>query len=483
MAQTRTVTRYIASFAAVVAIAAVYRLLAQVNPTTVALTFLLLVLFVSAYWGFRLAAITSLLATAAFNFFFLPPYGTFTIADPQNWIALFAFLVTAIIASNLAERARREAAQAHQRRTEVERLYALSQSLLTAENTAELLNRIPSIVADTFGTDGAILRITSRDNTYKSHPNVALDGGKLRTTIARGEPALETRAAYIPLRIGVRTTGALAISGTPPSRETLDAIGSLIGIAIERANAVEEVTKTRALQENEKLRSALLDSLTHEFRTPLTGIKASVTTLLAQYDLQEDQKQELLTVIDEETDRLNRLVGEAAEMSQLDSGMFKLDKHPYPIRQAVEAALQESKSALQPHPVMISVPDNLPLVMMDCQRIAEVLVHLIQNAAKYSPPESPIQISAKAQGNNLICSVADQGSGIDSFEQSLIFDKFYRGRNQRYAAHGTGMGLAICKTIVEAHGGTIGVVSQVGKGSVFSFSLPRNGPDTNHAEI
>jgi two-component system sensor histidine kinase KdpD len=312
----------------------------------------------------------------------------------------------------------------------------------------------------------------SRDTTYKSHPNVALDNGKLRATIARGEPALEVRAAYIPLRIGIRTTGAVAIAGAPPSRETLDAIGSLIGIAIERANAIEELTKTRALQENEKLRSALLDSVTHEFRTPLTGIKASVTTLLAQFDLEEDQRQELLTVIDEETDRLNRLVGEAAEMSQLDSGVFKLEKRLQSIRQAVDSALDEVKTTIQPHPITISILDDLPVVMMDCQRIAEVLLHLIQNAAKYSPPESPIRISATLEGDYLVCSIADQGPGIDSFEQSLVFDKFYRGRNQRYAAHGTGMGLAICKTIIEAHGGTIGVVSQVGKGSVFSFSLP-----------
>lgn len=476
MARTVTIARYTASIATVIAITSVYRLLFHVNPATVSLTFLLLVLFVSAYWGFRIAAITSLAATAAFNFFFLPPYGTFTIADPQNWIALFVFLITAMLASNLAERVRREAAQAHQRRTEVERLYALSQSLLTATNTAELLNRIPSIVSETFGTDGAILRITSRDTTYKSHPSVALDSGKLRAAIARGEPVLEYRAAYIPLRIGIRTTGALAIAGAPPSRETLDAIGSLIGIAIERANAVEELTRTRALQENEKLRSALLDSVTHEFRTPLTGIKASVTTLLAQYGLDEDQRQELLTVIDEETDRLNRLVGEAAEMSQLDSGMFKLEKHPHPIRQAVDASLDELKAAIQSHPITVLIPDEIPVVMMDCQRISEVLIHLIQNAAKYSPSGSPIQISATMEGAYLVCSVADQGPGIDSFEQSLIFDKFYRGRNQRYAAHGTGMGLAICKTIIEAHGGTIGVVSQVGKGSVFTFTLPTGHP-------
>lgn len=466
--------RYIASIAAVVAITSVYRLLFHVNPTTVALTFLLLILFVSAYWGFRIAAVCSLVATAAFNFFFLPPYGTLTIVDPQNWIALFVFLITAIVASNLSERARREAAQADQRRTEVERLYALSQSLLTAETTLSLLNRIPAMVTDTFGTESAMLRITSRDTTYNSHPNVTLDSGKLRATIARGEPALEVRAAYIPLRIGIRTTGALAIAGSPPSRETLDAIGSLIGIAIERVNAVEELTKTRALQENEKLRSALLDSVTHEFRTPLTGIKASVTTLLAQCNLDEDQRQELLTVIDEETDRLNRLVGEAAEMSQLDSGMFKLEKGPHSIRQPVDSSLDELKTTIQPHPITVSIPDDLPSVMMDCQRIAEVLIHLIQNAAKYSPPESPIRISATVEGDYLVCSIADHGPGIDSFEQALIFDKFYRGRNQRFAAHGTGMGLAICKTIIEAHGGTIGVVSQVGNGSVFSFSLPWN---------
>ncbi len=474
MARTRTVARYIASIAAVVAITSVYRLLFHVNPTTVALTFLLLILFVSAYWGFRIAAVCSLVATAAFNFFFLPPYGTLTIVDPQNWIALFVFLITAIVASNLSERARREAAQADQRRTEVERLYALSQSLLTAETTLSLLNRIPAMVTDTFGTESAMLRITSRDTTYNSHPNVTLDSGKLRATIARGEPALEVRAAYIPLRIGIRTTGALAIAGSPPSRETLDAIGSLIGIAIERVNAVEELTKTRALQENEKLRSALLDSVTHEFRTPLTGIKASVTTLLAQCNLDEDQRQELLTVIDEETDRLNRLVGEAAEMSQLDSGMFKLEKGPHSIRQPVDSSLDELKTTIQPHPITVSIPDDLPSVMMDCQRIAEVLIHLIQNAAKYSPPESPIRISATVEGDYLVCSIADHGPGIDSFEQALIFDKFYRGRNQRFAAHGTGMGLAICKTIIEAHGGTIGVVSQVGNGSVFSFSLPWN---------
>ncbi len=472
MARVSVVWRYLITITVLVAISVFYHHLFHVNPTTVALTFLLVILFVSARWGLRIAGLAALVATAAFNFFFLPPYGTFTIADPQNWIALFVFLITAITASNLAERARREAAQAVQRRREVERLYALSQALLTAESRLQLLNKIPTMVAETFGTDGAVFRVINSDTTYKSSPDVALDTGKLRATMARGELNIEDLAAYVPLRMGVKTTGALAIAGQPFSRETLDAIGSLIGIAIERFNAVEELTKARAVQENEKLRSALLDSVTHEFRTPLTGIKASVTTLLDQFQLDDGQRHELLTVIDEETDRLNRLVGEAAEMSQLDSGSFRLDKHPFSIREAVDTTVGEMKSTLQSHPVTVDIPDNLPLVRMDAKRIREVLLHLIQNAAKYSPPESPIRIGAAIERNYLVCSVTDLGPGIDSFEQALIFDKFYRGQNQRYAAHGTGMGLAICKTVVEAHGGKIGVVSQVGKGAVFSFTLP-----------
>jgi two-component system sensor histidine kinase KdpD len=344
--------------------------------------------------------------------------------------------------------------------------------LLTAENASELLNQIPVLISRTFDLAGAALLVSATDTVYRSSPGIKFDPGKLKTTFARGEPSTEDAVSYVPLRIGVRTSGALAIIGNPQSRETMDAIGSLIGIAIERVRATDEVTKTRAMQENEKLRSALLDSVTHEFRTPLTGIKASVTTLLSDYQLDEPQRQELLTVINEETDRLDRLVGEAAEMAQLDSGMFKLDKKQYAIREAVQAAIEDTRPTLQAHPVDVEIGSDLPDVPMDFSRIREVLLHLIENAAKYSPPESPIRISAAVEGNRLVTSVADQGPGIDSFEQSLIFDKFYRGQNQRYAAHGTGMGLAICKTIIEAHGGTISLVSQVGSGSVFSFGLP-----------
>src|SRR4051794_31831644 len=199
MARARVFWHYLLSLTLVAAITTFYRHVFHANPTTVALTFLLVILFVSAYWGFRLAAIAAVIATAAFNFFFLPPVGKFTIADPQNWIALFVFLVTAILASNLSERARREAAQANQRRHEVERLYALSESLLTLESTLELLNRLPLIVASIFQAEGALLRIATRDTTYRSRPDVPLDSGTLKTTIIRGERMIEPRAAYVPL--------------------------------------------------------------------------------------------------------------------------------------------------------------------------------------------------------------------------------------------------------------------------------------------
>ena len=469
-AQTQAV-RYVVVVAAVGAITVVdFRL--HVNPTTVALMFLVAVLLASAYWGLRYAVVLALAATVAFNFFFLPPIKTFTIADPQNWVALFAFLVTALVASNLAERARREAERAKGRRREVERLYGLSQRLLASENVLELLDALPRYVQDTFSVGSVAVIAAGHPSIYRSSPDALFDESVLRSTLLRGEPITQEGVSYVPLRLGMRTVGALGVTGDELSRETLDALGSLVGLAIERARALEALSKHRAEQEHERLRSALLDSVTHEFRTPLTSIKASVTTLLSAATLDDQGRRELLTVIDEEADHLNRLVGEAAEMAQLDAGMFQLDLQPHSIQDALKPAMDDAKSSLENHPVEIIAAADLPNVRMDAQRIREVLMHLLENAGKYSPSGSPIKVTCEVNGDRLVINVADRGPGIDSFEQSLIFEKFYRGHNQRYTAPGTGMGLAIAKVIVEAHGGTIGVVSQLGSGSVFSFSLP-----------
>lgn len=469
-AQTQAVRYAVVAVAICVITAAGYRL--HVNQTTVALTFLVMVLLTSAYWGLRYAVVFAVGATAAFNFFFLPPIGTFTIADPQNWVALFAFLIVALVASNLAERARREAEGAEQRRREVERLYGLSQRLLASDNVLELLNALPKYVKETFSVGSVVAMAADHATVYRSSLDALFEESVLRSTLLRGEPITQAGVSYVPVRLGMRTVGALAISGGDLPRATLDALGSLTGLAVERARALQALSKNRAEQEHERLRTALLDSVTHEFRTPLTSIKASVTTLLSGAGLDDSGRRDLLAVIDEETDRLNRLVGEASEMAQLDSGMFKLDLQPHAIGDALNPALEDARGALENHPLEVAVDAGLPHALMDVQRIREVLMHLLENAGKYSPPGSPVKITSEVQRDQLVTSIADRGPGIDSFEQPLIFEKFYRGQHQRYMAPGTGMGLAIAKVIVEAHGGKIGVVSQLGSGSVFSFTLP-----------
>ncbi len=467
--------RYILATVAVAVVVYGYRGVHISNPTTVALTLLLTVLVVSAFWGLRVSVFTAVIATLGFNYYFLPPVGTFAIADPQNWVALFAFLITATIASELSARAQREATNAVERRKDVERLYSFSQKLLTSDNVVELLNLLPNYVVDTFDLKTAAIALPDRPDIYRSNADTGdVEAHDLQLVCSRGEPRFDPvrGLALMPLKMGVRTVGSLAVSGTPLSRQTLDAMSSLIAISIERVRAVENLSRTEAARESEQFRSVLLDSITHEFRTPLTAIKASVTSLLSNAQPDPAQERELLTVINEESDRLNRLVGEAAEMAQLEANKVELDLQPTPVRPVIDEALENSRSALAKHPVEVRVAAELAPVRMDECRIREVLMHLIENAAKYSPPDTPIHIAAEIRNRQLTVSVADRGPGIDDFEQALIFDKFYRGRNQRTRIQGTGMGLAIAKAIVEAHGGTIGVTSQLGHGSVFYFTLP-----------
>jgi len=334
---------------------------------------------------------------------------------------------------------------------------------------------LPQLVVESFACDAAAIFVAGRRDIYRSSADSReLNAEQLRTCAARGEPFVDPdkHQRYVPLRLGVRSVGSIGVSGGELSRETLEAIGSLIAIAIERAGAVEKLGRAEAAREGEKLRSALLDSVTHEFRTPLTSIKASVTGLLSGSNLDESQRRELLTVIDEESDRLDHLVGEAAQMAQLDANQVELHREPHRIQEAIERAVEESRKHLAGHPAEIVAPDGLPIVRFDLDRVKDVINQLLENAGKYSPPETPVRITAEAQAAYVVVSVADRGPGIDDFEQSLIFDKFYRGRDQRYTVQGTGLGLAIAKAIIEAHGGSISVTSQLGQGSVFSFTLP-----------
>jgi two-component system, OmpR family, sensor histidine kinase KdpD len=469
------ILQFPAAFGIVLAIALLYHKVLPVNATTAALTFLLAILAVSTVWGMAVAVAMSVAAMLAFNYYFLPPAGTFTIADPENWVALFAFLAVAVISSHLSTRARQKAADASARQRDVEKLYAFSQGLLESRNVMELVNRIPEQIVRAFEVGAAALLLADKQKVYRSGPVVPqLDTESLKTILARDEPVIDVAnsVCFLPVRMGVHPVGSLGISGTVLSRQTLEAIATLIAVAMEHARAVEQVGQTEAAREAEKLRTALLDAVTHALRTPLTSIKASVTNLISNPNLAAGQRQELLTIINEESDRLNRLVGEAAEMARLDAGEVELNVESHPIDHVITAALERCRPSLGNRVVHVNVAEGLPRIRVDVARASEVLVHLIENANQYSPPDQPITITAEASGDFVVTSVADRGSGIDDPERALVFEKFYRGKDQRYSVEGTGMGLPIAKAIVEAHGGTISLTSQRGHGSVFSFTLP-----------
>src|SRR5207302_5873609 len=365
------------SLVVVAGIVLLYRHVLKVNQTTVALSFLLAILAVSAVWGMAVSVFMSVLAMLSFNYFFLPPVGTFTVVDPQNWVALFAFLVTSITGSQLSSRIRKEADEAHQRRREVERLYSFSRQLLGEGNVIQLMNAIPNYIVESFEAGAAELFLPQKEKFYRSGYGAAhLDAEKMKTAFLRDEMTIESQQSlyFVPVRLGVRAIGSLGISGARLSRQTLDAVGSLVAIAIERARAVEQLSLTEAERQGERLKSALLDSVTHDFRTPLTSMKAAVTSLLASGKVAAPQAHELLTIINEECDRLNHLVEEAAEMARLEAGEVHLDLVPAPVEEIIDAARGHCKGALAGRRVNVRVADGLPPVRADLERAKEALV-------------------------------------------------------------------------------------------------------------
>jgi two-component system sensor histidine kinase KdpD len=441
----------------------------------VALTLLLVVLFVASSWGLRFAVITSLAAAACYNFFFIPPIHSFTVADPQNLLALVVFLITSVYASRVSDRIRAESRHARARQGELEVLYRLSRALLQADELVQLTNSIPASVVTATGAPTVIFYLLDGGRVYRAGADwpTPLDANELRNYANQTEITTidDGMVSIIPFRTGVRPRGVLMLRDVRLSTQTLEAMGGLVSISLDRARAAEEVTRAEAAKESERLRGLMLDSITHELRTPLTSIKASVSTLLAS-QLSPELTHDLLTVIDEESDRLNRLVAEAVEMAQLDTQEVKMDFSPQSLAQLVAEAMEGDAAVLAGHEVTVKIPPTLPKVNADPVWMKKVLANLLENAAKYSAAGTPIFIVAEARGDMVACSVADRGAGIEPLEQGLIFDKFYRSRNRAANTYGTGMGLAICRAIMEAHNGTISVTSQLGQGSVFTFTLP-----------
>jgi len=275
---------FVAAAVLLAAITLIYSRVIHVNQTTAALSFLLAILAVSAVWGMVVSLVMSVAAMLLFNYYFLPPIGTFTIADPQNWVALFAFLFTAIVASQLSARIRKEADAANSRRREVERLYAFSQKLLGEGNVIQLMNAIPNFLVDCFEAGAAELFLPQKEKYYRSGYGAAqVDEERMKNAFLRDEITSDNfqRLYFLPVRLGVKPIGSLGISGARLSRQTLEAISSVVAIAIERARAIEQIGETEAERQGERLKSALLDAIAHDFRTPLTAIKAAVTDLLA----------------------------------------------------------------------------------------------------------------------------------------------------------------------------------------------------------
>ncbi len=470
-----SVFRWTVSFAALAGIVLVYTRWLHVNQTTVALTLLLLILVLAANWSRRYSLVLAVAATAAYNVFFLPPIGRVTIADTQNWLALFAFLATAVIGGRLSQRARDEAEAARTRQKEVELSFQLGRELLRLDDVGNLVSSLTMIIARVTGASSVVLYLLEGDRLFQHGPVVA--GGSeiphlrqvaLSLQDVTSQPDGETR---IPVMAGVRPRGLLILHGVTLSSQSLHSMGDLVSISLDRAQALEDVARSEATKESERLRTLIIDSITHELLTPLTAIKGAASALRSDRTLSAEAQHDLLVIVDEESDRLNLLVEQATEMGQLDSQQVHMTFRPTEVSALLQEAKQSCAGNDAQHPVTVLAAD-VPAVLADQQFLSKVLCNLLENAVKYSAEGSPIFLSAFREGGMVAISVADRGVGIDPSEQTLIFDRFYRARNPNTYVSGTGMGLAISKAIVEAHGGTITVTSQPGAGSVFTFTLP-----------
>jgi len=465
------VARFAASLAAVAAVLALYRCAITVNNTTVALSLLLVILGVSARWGLAEATLASVAAVLGFNYYFLEPIGRFTIDDPQNWVAFFAFLVTAVTASQLSAYARRRTAEAEARRLEIEKLYTLLQAMTltgTARRTVrEFVHSVVQIfgcgaAAFYYGSTGDIVRSGPRSAPVTDHDLVAA------AELDEGSPDPGRHAYIAPVRLGGRSLGSMALLAPLPTGATLRALANLVAITLEKARAIEDASHAEAAGRSEVLKSALLDSLAHDIKTPLTSIKAAATSLLGAAP---ESERELLTIIDEEADRLNRLSAEVIAMARVDAGKLHLEKRSVAAGDLLRGALSELAGELRGHPVTLDAGPALPPALADPELMQQVIKHCIENAVKYSPEGLPIAVSATLKNGRIVIGIADRGPGIEENERLRIFERFYRGRRHRFETRGTGMGLAIAKGIVEAHGERIWVESERGQGSTFYFSL------------
>jgi two-component system, OmpR family, sensor histidine kinase KdpD len=466
---------YALGLLAVLAIMVICRDLPIANVTTVGFAFLLAILIAAAISGFGTSLLMSVAAALVYDYFFIPPVNQWNISDPQNWVALSAFVITATVGSVFSFSTRRHTQIARRQRQEAEQLYELSQRLLGAGDPLALCNAIPQDIVESFGIRGAVLLLAEDQMVFYSAGGSHLfDTAELKSSLAERTVRLDAQSklAYIPLRMGLKVIGSVGLANPSLSYETLESLGALATIAIERSRAIEQVGKIEGLRESEKLRSALLDAITHEFRTPLTAMKVSVTGMLSDLNFDRAQCHDLLLMIDEGCDRIDQLVGEVSQMSQIESGNVQLQLGRHAVGELIDTAIAECRDSLGSRSVERGTANETVLVRADLGWATKILMHLVMNANLYSTPGAPIVIRTETGRGMVFFHVADQGPGIDPVEVPHIFDKFYRGKEHRCRVQGTGMGLPIAKAIAEAHGGSLTAVSELGTGSVFTFNLP-----------
>jgi two-component system sensor histidine kinase KdpD len=446
----------------------------HVNATTAALTYLLGVLAIATAWGQVESVTASVAAMLCFNYFFLPPVGKFTIADRQNWIALFAFLAVALVASRLSDRAKKRALEAKTHQRETEQLYALSRSILMADSHSAGFQAARHI-ARIFDCRAVALYDSKSGDIFRGGvedlPEIE---SKLKQVAMQGA-ALAEDAAHVlvaPVSLGGRPIGSLALKHPSLSDGALQALLNLVAIALERAGMEEAANRAEAARQSEELKSTLLDAIAHEFKTPLTSIKAASTSMLSDTVRLDPQFRELAAIIDEEADRMSLLVTEAVRLSQIDAGKVKLQREPLDVGKLIEGVLRQFDTQSEGRKVDLRVSGDLPRISADSELIALAVRQLIDNALKYSPPASPIDVTAGIEKDRMVIRVRDRGPGIPERERERVFDKFYRRLTSKVHVPGTGLGLHICREIIRAHHGDVWVEGAPASGSQFCISLP-----------
>ena len=453
------------------------RLLPTVSSTTAALALLLVVLVTSTFGRLWIATTVALAATLALNFFFLPPVGTFTIAEPHNWVALFAFLATAVIASNLSAAAQARANEAIARRNEVTRLFDLTRDVLLMSQTVGAIDALAGHVARRFELAGVAVCLPDEDGWHIHQggvEEVRLDSGLLDRELAeaRGttQRGIQNNAVLIvPLRHGTKTVGLLATLASTLHVGTLDAVAGVVAIAIERTQFLNEREAAELVRQKADLAATLLASLSHDLKTPLTAIRVAVENLGDNLPGGDRAAQASAAIV--ELDRLNRLFQDILDMARVDAAAINVERQWVTPADVVDAASAYVRHTLNGHPLCVDADAEIE-IDIDPRVASVALSHLLENAAQYSSADDEIEVQARAEADGLRVVVTDHGPGLDVGELDHLFERFYRGHAARQLAPGTGMGLAITRGLLSAVGGRVWAENVSGGGARFTIVVP-----------